>query len=226
MKIVYEDDSVLVCEKEAGLPVETAQIAKQDLVSKLKNYLNTEYLGVVHRLDQPVRGLLVFGKTKEATAVLSKQLQEGSLNKEYLATVCGKVTPKESTLVDYLVTEAVTEKRNGRTSKGKIARVASEKEKDAKKAILTYRVKNETETEDGNMTTLSVHIETGRFHQIRVQLSHAGFPILGDQKYGNAESKRMSEKRGIQTVALIATEVSFIHPKTKKGMCFRIDEGK
>lgn len=233
-QIVYEDEAVLVIRKPAGLATESAGIGQKDVVSELKNYVAKKnpgkmpYLGVVHRLDQPVEGLLVFAKTKKAAENLTAQLGKGTLKKEYLAVVCGKVPENTGRLVDYLTKEkgmavvkdaadAQSEKDADAQAK-KDADVQSEKAADpqAKKAVLTYTKKAETE----ELTLLAVQIETGRFHQIRAQLSHAGFPILGDEKYGSEESKELSREKKIRFTALCAASLSFRHPVTGKTMAF------
>ena len=209
-QIVYEDEAVLVIRKPAGLATESAGIGQKDVVSELKNYVAKKnpgkmpYLGVVHRLDQPVEGLLVFAKTKKAAENLTVQLGKGTLKKEYLAVVCGKVPENTGRLVDYLAKE-----------KG-MAVVKKAADPQAKKAVLTYTKKAETE----KFTLLAVQIETGRFHQIRAQLSHAGFPILGDGKYGSEESKELSREKKIRFTALCAASLSFRHPVTGKIMAF------
>lgn len=233
-QIVYEDEAVLVIRKPAGLATESAGIGQKDVVSELKNYVAKKnpgkmpYLGVVHRLDQPVEGLLVFAKTKKAAENLTAQLGKGTLKKEYLAVVCGKVPENTGRLVDYLAKEkgmaVVRDTADAQAKKDadgqaeKDADVQAEKAADpqAKKAVLTYTKKAETE----KFTLLAVQIETGRFHQIRAQLSHAGFPILGDEKYGSEESKELSREKKIRFTALCAASLSFRHPVTGKVMAF------
>lgn len=233
-QIVYEDEAVLVIRKPAGLATESAGIGQKDVVSELKNYVAKKnpgkmpYLGVVHRLDQPVEGLLVFAKTKKAAENLTAQLGKGTLKKEYLAVVCGKVPENTGRLVDYLAKEkgmAVVRdtadaqaKKDADAQAEKDADVQAEKAADpqAKKAVLSYTKKAETK----ELTLLAVQIETGRFHQIRAQLSHAGFPILGDEKYGSEESKELSREKKIRFTALCAASLSFRHPVTGKTMAF------
>lgn len=233
-QIVYEDEAVLVIRKPAGLATESAGIGRKDVVSELKNYVAKKnpgkmpYLGIVHRLDQPVEGLLVFAKTKKAAENLTAQLGKGTLKKEYLAVVCGKVPENTGRLVDYLAKEkgmaVVKNAADAKTEKdvdaqaGKAAGPQAGKAAgpQAKKAVLTYTKKAETE----KFTLLAVQIETGRFHQIRAQLSHAGFPILGDEKYGSEESKELSREKKIRFTALCAASLSFRHPVTGKFMAF------
>ena len=233
-QIVYEDEAVLVIRKPAGLATESAGIGQKDVVSELKNYVAKKnpgkmpYLGIVHRLDQPVEGLLVFAKTKKAAENLTAQLGKGTLKKEYLAGVCGKVPENTGRLVDYLAKEkgmavvknaadAKKEKDvDAQTEKDVDAQAGKAADPQAKKAVLTYTKKAETE----KFTLLAVQTETGRFHQIRAQLSHAGFPILGDEKYGSEESKELSREKKIRFTALCAASLSFRHPVTGKFMAF------
>lgn len=224
--IVYEDEAVLVIRKPAGLATESAGIGQKDVVSELKNYVAKKnpgkmpYLGIVHRLDQPVEGLLVFAKTKKAAENLTAQLGKGTLKKEYLAVVCGKVPENTGRLVDYLAKEkgmaVVKNAADAKTEKDVDAQAEKAADPQAKKAVLTYTKKAETE----KFTLLAVQIETGRFHQIRAQLSHAGFPILGDEKYGSEESKELSREKKIRFTALCAASLSFRHPVTGKTMAF------
>lgn len=225
-QIVYEDEAVLVIWKPAGLATESAGIGQKDVVSELKNYVAKKnpgkmpYLGIVHRLDQPVEGLLVFAKTKKAAENLTAQLGKGTLKKEYLAVVCGKVPENTGRLVDYLAKEkgmaVVKNAADAKTEKDVDAQAGKAADPQAKKAVLTYTKKAETE----KFTLLAVQIETGRFHQIRAQLSHAGFPILGDEKYGSEESKELSREKKIRFTVLCAASLSFRHPVTGKFMAF------
>ena len=233
-QIVYEDEAVLVIRKPAGLATESAGIGQKDVVSELKNYVAKKnpgkmpYLGIVHRLDQPVEGLLVFAKTKKAAEDLTTQLGKGTLKKEYLAVVCGKVPENTGRLVDYLIKvngmavvkdaadAQVKDAADVQVKDAADARVKQAAYPQAKKAVLTYTKKAETE----KFTLLAVQIETGRFHQIRAQLSHAGLPILGDEKYGSEESKELSREKKIRFTALCAASLSFRHPVTGKTMAF------
>lgn len=209
MNIQYEDKELLVVYKPAGLATQSARVTSPDLVSSVTRHLKGAPVYVVHRLDQPVEGLLVLAKTKQAAAGLSKQLQAGTLNKQYYALVYrgAEELPKEGILADYLW-------KNPQTQKAEIVAQASGKGKQAK---LHYRVM----TGKDDIALLDVRIETGRFHQIRAQLAHAGFPILGDQKYGTQTSMERSEELGIKKVSLFAYALTFTHPKTGKQMEFQ-----
>ena len=208
--IVYEDDFIIVCEKPAGMPVQSARIGTPDMISVLKNHRKEKealqgepYLGVIHRLDQPVEGMIVFAKTKAAAAALSTQITAGKMKKYYCAVVSG--TPKEpkATLVDYLL-------KDGKTNTSK---VVPSKAKGAKRAELNYQVLCQKE----NITLLEIELLTGRHHQIRVQLSGAGLPLLGDQKYHPGDQSQTGD------VALCACKLVFVHPHHKKVMTFQCE---
>lgn len=202
-RIVYEDQDILICHKPAGLATQSASVSQPDVVSELKNYLKGAYVGIIHRLDQPVEGLLVFARNKRAAAALSRQLEDGTLRKQYCVLVCGHPAQDSGELVDYLCKE------------GSLARVADEGSPGAKKAVLQYQVRQSgAGGADGlrECSCLDIRIDTGRFHQIRCQLSHAGMPVLGDQKYGTAESLEMSRRMGIRNTALCAYRIQLKHP--------------
>ncbi|MBQ9990111.1 MAG: RluA family pseudouridine synthase [Lachnospiraceae bacterium] len=221
-KILYEDDQILVVYKPVGVATQTAKMASQDMVSIMKNYLvrkgslRDPYLGVVHRLDQPVSGILVFGKTKAATAALSSQIGQDEAGKEYLALCLGRLSKEEGTLIHYL-------KKN---KADHLATVTDEKDKEGKRAELSYRVIERRE----NSTLVRIRLKTGRFHQIRAQFLAAGHPLLGDRKYKTADSEAESSRLKLQSVALCAVSLSFTHPgdssrkaETAKEMNFTLD---
>lgn len=232
--IIYEDKDILVVHKPVGLATQTARIGQADVVSELKNYLAVQdkqtmnaygnqpmssrgkktenYLGVIHRLDQPVEGLLVFAKNKAAAAALTKQLADGTLNKQYYAVICGQPIRKDGELVDYLVKE---------DNMAKVVTGQQEQYAEAKKAILQYRVMQEAASPE-YLSLVDVHIDTGRFHQIRAQMAHAGMALLGDAKYGNDAAKETASKLGIRNVALCAYSLTCKHPVTNKELHFGI----
>lgn len=170
--ILYEDKEILVCRKTAGMPVQAAKIGTMDMESALKNYLAQKtpgkipYLGVVHRLDQPVEGILVFAKTSEAAGNLSKQMMAGGAGKYYLAVTEGKAKSSEGTLTDYL------KKWKSQHVSGGVCQYTG-----SKKAILHYKVLDQQEINGKSRTLLKIRLETGRHHQIRVQLSHEDCPF-------------------------------------------------
>ncbi len=216
-QIIYEDKEILVIHKPEGFPAQSARVTQPDVVSELCGYLKSPYVGLVHRLDQPVEGLMVVAKTKAAAAQLSNQITSGQLKKTYVAVVQKQPDldeiPEETTkLTDYLVKDA----------KGQKAQIVTDR-KEGKKAVLSYRKL----CVGGDQTALlEIDLETGRFHQIRAQLSHAGMPLLGDVKYGTERSVALSKEKHIREAALCAYKLSFLHPKTKKQMTFEIKPHK
>lgn len=199
--ILFEDQHIIVCKKEAGVPVQTGRMSQMDMESALKNYLSAKnkdgkipYLAVIHRLDQPVRGVLVFAKTPFAAKNLNAQVTNHGMGKYYLAEVDGIIPKEQDTLEDYLLKDA-------RTNTSKVVRSGTP---NSKKAVLHYKKRDEH--------TVEIELVTGRHHQIRVQLSHAGMPLKGDMKY-NKEAKP-----GV--LGLCAYHLVFKHPKTGKEMGF------
>ncbi|MBR1770828.1 MAG: RluA family pseudouridine synthase [Lachnospiraceae bacterium] len=204
-EILYEDKQILVAYKPAGLAVQTARIGEPDMTSELKNYVKGGYLGLVHRLDQPVEGLLVFGRTKAATAALSKQLAEGTLHKQYRAVLYGAPAQAAGELTDYLY--------KTRDYCAKIVSAEQAQETGAKRAVLRYCILKTTQVSENEQLSLAeISIETGRFHQIRAQMAHAGLPLLGDLKYGSERSVQCSREAGVRQVALCANALQFVHP--------------
>lgn len=234
-KILYEDSDMFVIYKPVGIATQTAKVGQPDVVSELTNYLAKSrpdkskggaapFIGVVHRLDQPVEGILVFGKHKKATAELNRQLTEGTLKKHYLAAVCGKPDAEKATLVDYMIKE-----KDGSAS------IVRETYTDAKKAVLDYellgtncmQIGSRQDVEDLwnhelEVSLLKVCLKTGRFHQIRAQLSHMKCPILGDARYGSKISELISQSLAIRSTALCAYHLEFMHPGNGKKMEYTV----
>lgn len=181
--ILYEDSQILVCHKPAGLAVQNAKMGSMDMESALKNYLaaksggkNAPWLGVLHRLDQPVEGVIVFAKTSAAAANINRQMTTDGIGKIYLAVTDRKVMDKEKKLIDYLY-------RDGRKN---MSFATEKKTPGAKKAVLSYKLLEEisdNRTVSGYRSLVRIQLETGRHHQIRVQMSHTGLPLIGDRKY-------------------------------------------
>ena len=233
MEIIYEDEQILVCRKEAGLPVQSGRVQTMDLVSMLKNHLREKqrdgmepYLGIVHRLDQPVEGLLVFAKTKKAAASLSAQVQDGRMEKSYLAAavISGRNLPDEGVLENWLVRDTKTNR----------SRIVEKKEAGAKSARLEYRILQRRRLTEGAGETalVQIHLFTGRHHQIRVQMAGAGMPLVGDRKYGQPELQEygraegkagVTEKKEKISLALCAWSLSFLHPSTGRQMEFQCE---
>ncbi|HLR79196.1 MAG TPA: RNA pseudouridine synthase [Bacillota bacterium] len=200
--ILYEDNHLLVVQKPVNIPVQQDQSKDLDLLTLLKKDLKIRYkkpgnvfLALVHRLDRPVGGAMVFAKTSKAASRLSDVLRRQQLGRKYVAVVHGKPSQKKQTLTHFLV-------KNRRKN---IVYTTSSNHKKAKKAILTYEVLSSYES----FSLVAVELQTGRPHQIRVQLSEIGHPIYGDQKYG-----RNVNQPG-QQIALWSHALSFKHP-TKK----------
>lgn len=215
--ILFEDKEIIVCHKQAGIATQTSRLGEVDMVNALRNYLKSPYIGVVHRLDQPVEGILVFAKTKGAAAKLSVQNAEQIMSKKYYAVVIPlemKEVGREYILIDYLL-------KNGKEN---ISRVVEKGTPGAKRAELSYKIVKTVQSEEGVRTALiEVKLITGRHHQIRVQMSNAGLPLLGDNKYGCEISERLSRKLQIKNVALCAYRLEFFHPVTGKKMVFEIE---
>lgn len=207
-KIIYEDRSVLVCRKPAGLATQTASGFQADMVSELKNELSRKtgernpYLGLVHRLDQPAEGLLVLGKSRNASAELTRQLADGRLHKKYIAVLEGVLPKPEGTLTDYV-------KKDDRSN---LSIVVPEKDSGAKYAELRYRLL----AGRGDRCLAAIEIATGRRHQIRVQMAHLGYPLRNDNKYG----ARAGQSEG--SLALCAYALSFAHPADGRRMRFAV----
>lgn len=239
LKILYEDPEIIVVWKPVGMESQSSRGFTVDMVSEIKRHIHNSsprggepYLAVIHRLDKPVSGILVYAKTKRAAAKLSKQVSDGSMRKKYLAVVCGKPVDNSDMLVDYLLKD---EKIN-------LSRIVEKGTTDAKRAELSYVVRSSREVESyGTLTLMEIQLLTGRHHQIRVQLAGHGMPLWGDNKYnqvfshstvsGHTIAPAHSTGLGNSTVpshsevpvyvALAAWELSFVHPVTGKTMTFQ-----
>lgn len=206
--VLYEDNSVLVVVKPQNIPSQADQSGDLDLLSLLKDYVKQKYnkpgdvyLGLVHRLDRPTGGVMVFARNSKSAERLSKQITEGEMSKNYLTTVVGAPKQSRGRLVNYL-------KKNPLTNTVFVATVS---DKDAKKAVLDYEV-----LEYGEQTSLvKVQLGTGRSHQIRVQFSAIGSPVYGDVRYGGDSLCA----RGTN-LALWAYRLEFTHPVSRERMVF------
>ncbi len=212
-RILYEDSDILVCVKPAGIASQTKKSGQQDMVSLLCNYLHEKGeapdIGLVHRLDQPVEGILVFGKHTKSTAALNRQLTQGGFCKGYMAVTQGEMPAREGKLVDHL-------KKDGQRN---LSVVASKDDPQAKKAELFYEVLQTDAQSSPVQNLVKIRLLTGRHHQIRVQFSHLGTPLAGDTKYGVHKQPRQPDLRGL---GLCACELEFAHPVSKKRMRFTI----
>ncbi|MDR3085434.1 MAG: RluA family pseudouridine synthase [Christensenellaceae bacterium] len=198
MKILYEDNHLLVALKPANMPVQADASRDQDLLSELKGYIKLKYqkpgavyLGLVHRLDRPVAGLVAFARTSKAAARLSAQLQRHEMGREYLCVVRG-IAPKGGSAEHYLLKD---EKTN-------TSSVVTAQTPGAKRAELDFERLGSC---DG-LSLLSVRLKTGRSHQIRVQMKALGFPLWGDSRYGGG--------RPGEPIALYAYRLRLKHPVT------------
>ena len=228
LNILYEDRDIIVVVKPVGVDSQSSQGLSPDMVSMIKNHLSDgssePYVGVVHRLDRPTSGIMVFAKTKEAAAALSKQIQEGSMDKTYLAAICGQLKGDSGRLEDYLAQD----------DKTNLSRVVTSKDKGAKKAVLEYQVLKKKYIEGERISLVRVHLLTGRHHQIRVQMAHAGTPLIGDHKYNPIFNRVDDKGKNIRpdgffgkdmctSLALCSSTLTFTHPKSRKKMHYSIE---
>ena len=202
MDILFEDNHLLIINKKPGELSQLDKTGDKSILEKYKLYLKKKhnkkgnvFLGLVNRLDRPTSGVLILAKTSKALSRMNKMLVERKILKKYLAVVEKKPIRKKNTLINFL-------KKNQKQNKSYIV---DETTKDSKKAILHYTTLKELD----NYSLLEISLETGRHHQIRVQLSNIGCSIKGDLKYG---SKRSNSDKSI---CLHANEISFIHPVSK-----------
>lgn len=177
-RIVYEDDKIIIYNKPSGVLVQSNRSFDVDLMSDIKTYLvrkgEKSNLFIINRLDRPVSGLVLMAKTKEMAAFLSKILQKGNIDKEYLAVIKGKVDAAEGTMEDYLVTDPL----NNTSS------ISNSKDVKAKRAALEYEVIASREISNEVLSLVKIKLLTGRHHQIRVQFASRNTPLMGDTKYG------------------------------------------
>lgn len=201
LEVLYEDNHIIVVVKPINILSQSDNTKDIDMLNIIKNYIKEKYnkpgnvyLGLVHRLDRPTGGVMVFARTSKSASRLSKQIKEGSLKKTYLAVV-PNFNLKKGTFIDYL------EKDKNNNS------IIASKEK-GKYAKLNF----ETITKKNNNALVKIDLLTGRHHQIRVQFSSRGYPLYGDQRYGKMDKKQL---------ALFAYKLEFIHPVTKEKMVFK-----
>ncbi len=253
LNILYEDSEILVCEKPAGIATQSSRVGTPDMVSLLKNYLRQQspqqqpYLAVIHRLDQPVTGLLVFAKSKRAAADLNKQLTAAGFGKHYLALLTGIPSPDETDLTNYLIKDNKTNTSRictQNTPGSKVARLhykLIQKWSHSSLAEITdltnYLIKdNKTNTSRictqntpgskvarlhykliqkwSHSSLAEITLDTGRHHQIRVQMAHLGCPIQGDVKYGATVPGQLQ---------LYAYRLTFRHPVHHQLLEFTLD---
>ena len=211
MLVVYEDNHIIIVNKAAGEIVQGDKTGDTPLSEIIKSYLKEKYnkpgnvfCGVVHRIDRPVEGLVIFAKTSKALERLNKMLRDGEIHKTYHAVVEGKVLQQEGSLGNYLVSD-------GRINKTFVSTPANS---NAKLSRLNFR----TIAVGDRYSLLEINLLTGRKHQIRAQLSNMGHPIKGDLKYG---AKRSNKNGGI---SLQAHKIEFIHPVSKENISIELPE--
>ena len=202
--VIYEDNHLLVVNKPINIPVQEDRSKDEDLLTILKKYIKEKYnkpgnvyLGLVHRLDRPVGGIMVFAKTSKCASRLSEQIRVKKFNKIYNAVVMNKIEDSGK-LIDYLLKD----------TRKNIVRI----DKNGKKSVLSYKRLNFIE----NMSLVEIELETGRSHQIRVQMSNHGNPLYGDQKYNK---KAMVGEQ----LALFAKKLEFYHPITNELLTFELE---
>lgn len=217
VEILHEDADIIVCVKPYGMPAQGDKSRDTDLLSFLKNHIFEEeeleeepYLAMVHRLDRPVGGIMVFAKNQRAASRLSDQVQDGTMVKFYQAILTGELPDECGVLEDYLV-------KDGKTNTSKIVKKGT---KGAKKAQLEYEVLDVFETDQGVLSYVLIDLITGRHHQIRVQMAGRGAGIYGDTKYNPLFAKT---KKKYQQIALFATRLEFEHPVTGEHMIFKCE---
>lgn len=203
MEVVYEDNHIIIVNKSCSEIVQGDKTGDRPLSEQVKEYIKDKYAkpgnvfcGVVHRLDRPVSGLVVFAKTSKALARLNEMFKNKDVRKTYWAIVCNRPPQEEGELRDYLV-------RNEQQNK---AYVRSKETRGAKEAVLDYKLIGASD----RYFLLEVHLHTGRHHQIRCQLAHIGCPVKGDLKYG---APRSNPDGGI---SLHARAIEFVHPVSKQ----------
>lgn len=236
--ILYEDKDIIVVRKPAGLESQASRGFAPDMVSEIRRYLHNPqdihsrpqgastaqppYVGVIHRLDKPVEGIMVYGLNQKSTASLSAALQAGKMEKSYLAVVCGKPVDKQGTYVDYL----------RHCKENNTTKIVDKSDEKGKKAVLNYRVLeviNNPGNQEQMLSLIDIKLLTGRHHQIRVQFAGHATPLYGDERYGGGLSttgtvdrgrKRPGFGDGRQSLALCARRLAFPHPSTGKMMEF------
>lgn len=207
IKVIYEDNHLLVVEKPVNVLSQGDDTNDKDMVNLLKDYVKVKYnkpgnvfIGLVHRLDRPVGGVMVFAKTSKAASRLSEQVRSKTLKKTYRAVIHGTMKKEEDTLKDYLY-------KNKNTN---MVSVVNKNHKECKDAELSYKTLGK---KDG-FSLVEVDLKTGRPHQIRVQFSSRKHPLFGDQRYGQDINKKGDQ------ISLWSYKLEIVHPTTKEKMEF------
>ena len=210
--ILHEDNHIIVVLKPQNVPSCEDESKDKDMLTVIKEYIKIKnnkpgnvYVGLVHRLDRPTGGVMVFAKSSKAASRLSEQMRTGDFEKKYYTVLVG--TPRESkaTLTNYMKKNPINN----------MVYVCPQTVEGAKFAELEYRVMQEV----GGYSLTEVKLHTGRTHQIRVQMAHMGTPVFGDMRYGGENAKKGK-------LALWATSLSFTHPVSKERLCFKVEPPK
>ena len=208
LKVIYEDNHIIVVEKPANIPSQEDKTGDIDMLSIIKGYIKEKYnkpgnvyVGLVHRLDRPVGGVMVFAKTSKAAGRLSEQVRNKTFRKKYLAVVNGYFHSTKGEMKDYLL----------KNEKLNMSKVVKEGKKNSKYAELDYEVLKYDKEQ--NLSLLKINLHTGRHHQIRVQLSSRDHAIYGDKKYGGRGQGKQ--------ICLWAYELTIVHPTTKEELTFK-----
>ena len=213
LKVLYEDNDIIVVVKPAGVESQAAKKFAPDMLSEIRKHMvinklctpgKEPYVAVIHRLDKPVSGVMVYAKTKKAAAALSEQVQNRKMDKYYEAVVCGKPVNNVDNFVDYLK----------KSVDGNYSQIVDKGENESKRAELSYELLKTVETENAELSHVRIHLLTGRHHQIRVQFSGHDLPLYGDGRY----NPMFVGKR--EPLALCAVSLAFDHPTTGKRMEF------
>lgn len=215
LKVLYEDEYLLACVKPYGIPSQGDKSNDEDMVTLVSNYIydhsdsdEEPYVAVIHRLDRPVGGVMLFAKTREVAAKLSDMMQAGEIIKYYQAILTGELPDFDGVLTDYVVRDAKTN----------TAKVVDKGAKGAKKAELEYEVIDVFETDEGVFSYVLVRLITGRHHQIRVQMASRKCGIWGDSKYNPLFNKN---KKKFRQIGLYATRMELKHPVTGEKLVFK-----
>ncbi len=212
LNILYEDNHIIVVLKPQNIPSCEDASGDADMLTLIKEYIKEKYnkpgnvyLGLIHRLDRPTGGVMVFAKSSKAASRLSEQMKEGDFEKKYYTVLAGKPKDEKATLTNYM-------KKN---SVNNMVYICPPTESGAKFAELEYQVLDDV----ADMSLVEVRLHTGRSHQIRVQMNHIGCPVYGDMRYGGEKAKK-------GYLALWAYYLSFTHPISKERMVFRVQPPK
>ena len=215
-KILFEDNHLLVAVKPAGVLSQSDMTQSPDMLTLLKAYLvekynkpGEAYLGLLHRLDRPVRGVMVFAKTSKCAGRISEQIRNRTVKKKYRAIVYGAFEKDKGEIRSYLL-------KNSKTNLVDVFDTKEKAPKDAKECFLEYEVIGQGRIAGVPVSLLSVDLHTGRSHQIRAQLSSIGHPIVGDRKYGKGPNRFSGD------ILLESYHLEVDHPVSRERMVFEI----